>query len=143
RLDPRWLTSFGLVCCAVGIAITMLIGDSGLPLAVIFGLALTGIGIAGYSAPNTHAAMSAVDRRQLGVTAGILQTSRLCGQMISLGIPIMLFSLLLGQQADLAETDPAQLLQALYIAFTLFTGLNLLAAAVSWMRPSTHPSPSQ
>lgn len=142
RLDPRWLTSFGLVCCAIGILLTMLINDSGLPLMVLVGLALTGIGIAGYSAPNTHAAMSAVEKRQLGVTGGILQTSRLCGQMISLGIPIMLFSLLLGQQANLAETDPAQLKQALYIAFTLFAVLNLLAAAVSWMRPATHLSPS-
>ena len=45
-------------------------------------------------------------------------------------------------QMRLAETDPAQLKQALYIAFTLFAVLNLLAAAVSWMRPATHLSPS-
>ena len=137
RIDPRWLTSGGLVLCAVGISITMLIGDGTTPLFVLIGLGITGIGIAGYSAPNTHAAMASVEKRQLGVTAGILQTARLCGQMISLGIPIMLFSLLIGSQANLTETDPALLLKALYIAFTGFALLNLIAAGISWMRPAT------
>lgn len=137
RIDPRWLTSLGLVCCAIGILLIIPIGDTDLPLYALTGLALTGMGIACYSAPNTHAAMSAVDKRQLGVAAGILQTSRLCGQMISLGIPIMLFSLFLGQQESLADTDPDQLLQIIYIAFSAFAGLNLLAALVSWMRPPT------
>ncbi len=137
RVDPRWLTSIGLLCCASGIALTMFISAEGSLVLVLAGMALNGVGIAGYSAPNTHAAMSAVDKRQLGVTGGILQTSRLCGQMISLGIPIMLFSLLLGQQGNLSETNPDKLLQTLYIAFTVFCVLNLLAAAVSWMRPNT------
>lgn len=137
RIDPRWLTTLGLLCCAVGILIIMPIGETDMPLFALVGLTLTGIGIAAYSAPNTHAAMGAVGKRQLGVAAGILQTSRLVGQMISLGIPIMLFSLLLEQQANLADTDPAQLLTIIYIAFTAFAGLNFLAGIISWMRPTT------
>ncbi len=137
RFDPRYLTSGGLICTAVGIALTMLVGQPGSMIYVSLGLGLTGIGIASFSAPNTHAAMSAVSRRQLGVTSGILQTARLCGQMISLGVPIMLFSILLGQNVNLTDTEPGALHRALVIAFSLFVAVNLMAALVSWMRPPT------
>ena len=57
--------------------------------------------------------------------------------MISLGVPIMLFSILLGQNVNLADTEPGALHRALVIAFSLFVAVNLMAAIVSWMRPPT------
>ena len=64
----------------------------------------TGFGI--FSSPNTNAVMGSIDKRFYGVGSGILGTMRLTGQMISMGISLLLFSLFIGRVEITAQYYP-------------------------------------
>ncbi len=96
RFEPRWLASAGMVVTSVGlVALGALQPDSGIPH-VVGALIATGIGFGLFSAPNTLAIMSAVDKRQYGTANGQVATMRLLGQMCSMGIIVVVFALMLG-----------------------------------------------
>jgi MFS family permease len=58
-----------------------------------------GIGFGLFSSPNSNAIMSSVEKKHLGVASGVVGTMRMIGQMLSMGIAMMLLSLYLGKQA--------------------------------------------
>ena len=53
-----------------------------------------GIGFGLFSSPNSNAIMSSVEKRHLGVASGVVGTMRMVGQMMSMGIAMMLISLI-------------------------------------------------
>ena len=55
-------------------------------LPVVTALAIVGIGMAAFSAPNTSAIMGSVDRSQLSVASAFLGTMRVTGQALSVAI---------------------------------------------------------
>ena len=60
---------------------------SDLPLwHIVIGLAVSGLGMAAFSSPNTSAVMGAVERDRLGVAAAVLAMMRTLGQTLSLAI---------------------------------------------------------
>lgn len=137
--QPRTLTTLGGGLCAAGVAVlAVTVGTAG-TASVTLGLVLLGAGIAFFSPPNANAALSAVPPRQVGVTGGLLQTMRLIGQMSSMGIVLLVFVMVLGSGADLAQTDPATLHTTLALAYWPFFALCALAALVSRIRPTRKP----
>lgn len=91
--SPRWLTTAGLLLCGLGtaaLALTPLHGDARLVTAV---LALVGAGFALFAAPNANAALGAVAAPQFGIVTGLLQLTRLIGQMLSMSLVLVLISL--------------------------------------------------
>ena len=50
------------------------------------GLAVTGLGMAAFSSPNTSAVMGAAERDRLGVAAAVLAMMRTLGQTLSLAV---------------------------------------------------------
>ncbi|MCG3202616.1 MAG: Riboflavin transporter RibZ [Gammaproteobacteria bacterium] len=96
RIEPRWLASAGMLVTSVGLlGLGALQPDSSIPH-VTGALVATGIGFGLFSAPNTHAIMSAVDKRQYGTANSKVATMRLLGQMCSMGIITVVFALMLG-----------------------------------------------
>jgi hypothetical protein len=82
-------------------------------------LVLLGLGFAFFSSPNTNAVMSSVKKHEYGVASGILGTMRLVGQMLSMGIAMVIISLFIGPvmiTPDVAD----QLLAGIRIGFTIF-----------------------
>ena len=60
---------------------------SDLPLwHIVLGLAVSGLGMAAFSSPNTSAVMGAVEHDRLGVAAAVLAMMRTLGQTLSLAI---------------------------------------------------------
>jgi hypothetical protein len=55
-----------------------------------------GAGYGLFSSPNTNAIMSSVDKRFYGVASGMNGTMRLLGQMLSMGIAMMIFAIFIG-----------------------------------------------
>ncbi len=51
-----------------------------------------GIGFALFSSPNSNAIMSSVEKKHLGVASGVVGTMRMVGQMLSMGIAMMLLA---------------------------------------------------
>ena len=51
---------------------------------IVLAMALVGIGMAGFSSPNTSAAMGVVSMDMLGIAAAVLATMRSLGQSVSM-----------------------------------------------------------
>ncbi len=66
------------------------------PLWCVVGvLVLLGLGYGFFSSPNTNAIMSSVDRRHYGVASSMVATMRAIGQMTSMALVMMIFSLVI------------------------------------------------
>ena len=119
RLEPRVVASLGMGLCAAGLlAFTWLGPASGLP-AITANLMLVGLGFALFSSPNTNAVMGAVERRQYGVASATLATMRMVGQMMSMGIATLVFSLFIGK-ARIVPANYPLFLKSMRVSFVIF-----------------------
>jgi EmrB/QacA subfamily drug resistance transporter len=86
RVGSRVLATAGMSLVAAGM---LLLGsmplDAGLPR-VVASLAVVGVGLASFSAPNTSAVMGSVRRDQLGLAGAFLATMRVAGMALSVAI---------------------------------------------------------
>ncbi|MEI8093592.1 MAG: MFS transporter [Spirochaetales bacterium] len=107
KLSPRWLASGGMALTALGL-VGLAFLDAVTPLPFLVGaLVLIGLGFALFSSPNTNAVMGSVERRDLGLASATVATMRVVGQMASMGLALVLLSLILGKAAISAETSGA------------------------------------
>jgi MFS family permease len=86
RVGSRLLSTTGMVLVAVGMALLAILGRSQAMVPIVAALALVGVGMAAFSAPNTSAIMGSVDRSQLSVAGAFLGTMRVTGQALSVAI---------------------------------------------------------
>jgi len=86
RMGSRTLATAGMVIVAAGMVLLGLMGRDASILRVVAALALVGLGMAAFSAPNTSAIMGSVERRQLSVASAFLGTMRVTGQALSVGV---------------------------------------------------------
>lgn len=97
RIEPRIVASIGMALTTAGLGLLTFL-DAQTPLAFILtSLILLGFGFAFFSSPNSNAVMSAVERRFYGVASGTLGTMRLLGQMLSMGIAMLIFAVYMGK----------------------------------------------
>ncbi len=133
RIDPGKLASVGMGLNAGGLFVLSLL-DAITPLPILLGtLILLGFGFALFASPNTNAIMGSVTPKHYGVASGTLGTMRLVGQMLSMGIAIMIFALVIGR----VEITPAyypSFLSSMKIGFFLFSILCLFGIFPSLAR---------
>jgi len=97
RVEPRLLATAGMAATTAGLVmLSFLQADTSLAY-LIACLAIMGIGFGFFSSPNTNAIMSSVEKKFYGSASGMVGTMRLTGQMFSMGIIMLLFSLYLGK----------------------------------------------
>jgi Arabinose efflux permease len=119
KIDPRVLASIGMALTAVGLSFFIYIGFfTGLPY-IIAGQLVLGSGFALFSSPNTNAIMGSVKKRNYGVASATASTMRLSGQVLSFGIVILIFSLLIGKVQITPDTY-FNLLGSIQVAFKVF-----------------------
>lgn len=119
RIEPRKIASFGMVIITAGL-ITLSLLSPETPLPLLAGvLAVLGFGFALFSSPNTNAIMSSVERRYYGVASGTLGTMRLVGQMLSMGVAMMIISVMLGR-VEIAPSVLDELMSAMSLGFMIF-----------------------
>ncbi len=116
RAQPRIVASFGMVLTVVGLFGLSLV-DASTPFAgIIIWLAVLGVGFAFFSSPNTNGALRDVDKRSYGVASATLGTMRVLGQMLSMGISLLIFSVKIGHQM-LAGVPSAAIVESVRLAF--------------------------
>jgi EmrB/QacA subfamily drug resistance transporter len=86
RIGSRTLATSGMVIVATGMVLLAFTGRHASIAEVVAALALVGLGMAAFSAPNTSAIMGSVERSQLSVASAFLATMRVTGQSLSLGV---------------------------------------------------------
>lgn len=122
RIEPRTIASAGMVLTAAGLfMLTFLSGDTAVGF-IMADLMLLGLGFGLFSSPNTNAVMSSVEKRHYGVASGIMGTMRLTGQMLSMGITVLIFAIHIGHIQITPEYYPL-FLKSMRSAFIFFACL--------------------
>jgi EmrB/QacA subfamily drug resistance transporter len=93
RIEPRKLATAGMLISAIGLFILAFIGQQTPVYMIVAVLILMGIGFGIFSSPNINTIMSSVEKKQLGIASGTSATMRVVGQMVSMMIATLIFSL--------------------------------------------------
>lgn len=119
RLEPRVVASLGMGLCASGLFAFVWLGEaSGLGF-IVAALVLVGFGFALFSSPNTNAIMGSVEKKYYGVAASTLGTMRIVGQMLSMGIATLVFSIFIGKVRITPANFPLFLV-SVKVSFVIF-----------------------
>lgn len=122
KYQPRLIASIGMAVVTLGLFVFTFINDQTSINFIIMGLCVLGLGFGLFSSPNTNAIMGSVERRFFGVASASVSTMRLIGQTMSMGVVILIFSLLIGNVQIMPQHYPA-LLESIKLAFIIFTVL--------------------
>lgn len=122
RVEPRVVASVGMALTALGLGSLCFLGARTPLVAVVASLGLLGMGFGLFSSPNTNAIMSSVERCDYGVAASVVATVRMIGQMLSMGVVLVLFALLLGR-VEIERAAAGRFLLAMRAAFAVFVVL--------------------
>jgi EmrB/QacA subfamily drug resistance transporter len=122
RIEPGKIASTGMAMTACGLFFLVFL-EADTPFAYLIGiLVLLGLGLAFFSSPNTNAIMSSVTKPYYGVASGTLGTMRLVGQMLSMGIAMVIISVFIGH-VMITPDVATQLLTSIHVGFMIFAVL--------------------
>ena len=140
RIDSQIVASAGMAFTAFGLFLLVFLTELTPLWYMLACLVVLGVGLGLFSSPNTNAIMSSVEKRYYGVASGMNGTVRLVGQMLSMGVAMMLFSLIIGR-VEITPEYYSQFIRSLQSAFALFTIFCLLGIAASLKRGKRQPVP--
>jgi len=133
KYNPGVIASAGMALTALAIILMCFI-TAVTPVSVIVMLLTTiGLGFAFFSSPNTNAIMSSVEKKNLGLASGIVGTMRMIGQMMSMGISMLLFALFLGKEV-INPSNYKEFLSAMKTGLLIFAMLCILGVFASLAR---------
>jgi EmrB/QacA subfamily drug resistance transporter len=133
RTTPGKIASLGMGLTAIGLfALVFITATTPLPLVGVI-LVILGMGLGFFSSPNTNAVMSSVEKKHYGIASGTLGTMRLVGQMMSMGVAMMIIALFIGR-IPITAAQHTQLLLSLQVAFALFAVLCVTGVFFSLVR---------
>jgi len=133
RIQARVIASTGLILTAAGLVMLGLLdAESTIPF-IISAMMIVGLGFALFSSPNVAAIMGAVDKQYLGTASGVVGTTRVLGQMFSMGIVALVFALVLGRVA-LGPDNYSLLMRSIEISFFIAAGVCTCAIYFSLAR---------
>ncbi len=133
KKNPGVIASIGMGLTASGLILLCFINETTPNYLIVLLLALMGIGFGLFSSPNSNAIMSSVEKKQLGVASGVVGTMRMVGQMMSMGIAMMLISLYIGNQTINPATYTG-LISAMRTGFLVFSILSVFGIFASLAR---------
>jgi len=125
RIEPRIVASAGMTLTAIGLFFLVFLTETTPLWHMVLTLLILGAGFGLFSSPNTNAIMSSVDKRFYGVASGMNGTMRLLGQMLSMGIAMMIFAVVIGP-VEITPEYYSSFVLSLHYAFILFTILGYL-----------------
>jgi MFS family permease len=133
KKNPGAIASVGMGITASGLILLCFVTSETSDYIIVLLLLLMGIGFGLFSSPNSNAIMSSVEKRHLGVASGVVGTMRMVGQMMSMGIAMMLISLYIGKLTINPATYPG-LISAMRTGFIIFSILSVFGIFASLAR---------
>lgn len=133
RLEARIVSSAGMALTAGGLLMLVFLGN-GTPFAyIVAALLLLGMGFGLFSSPNMNAIMGSAERRLYGVASAIVATMRSLGQMLGLGITLLIFSVIIGR-VQITPQHYGAFLSSTRLAFAISSALCVLGIFASLAR---------
>lgn len=137
KLEPRIIASAGMLITACGL---LMLGSMNMQTSIstlIAALVITGFGFSLFSSPNANAIMSAVDKQYYGSATGSLATMRILGQMTSMVVVTLIFSMLIGQ-ITIEPSIYENLMQAISVCFFISASICIPGFIFSLVRGRMH-----
>ena len=133
KFDPRIVASSGMALMCLGLLSFAFLGND-TPLGqIIVTLVVLGVGFALFSTPNINSIMGSVQPKQYTLASAVSQTGRGVGQMLSMGITMIVIAVIIGPVVITQEYYPA-FLTSTRVAFSIFTALCLIGLLASLAR---------
>jgi MFS family permease len=133
KYNPGKIASAGMGLTATGLVMLCFVNrDTSISLIVSL-LVIMGIGFALFSSPNSNAIMSSVEKKHLGVASGVVGTMRMVGQMLSMGLAMMLLAIYIGKEA-INPDNYTGLIAVMRTGFLIFSALCILGIFASLAR---------
>jgi len=133
KIDAGKIASFGMALISIGLFVIAFINKDSSIWFIIPILILFGIGYSLFSSPNTNAIMSSVEKKYYGIASGTVGTMRLIGQMLSMGIAMMIFSIFIGK-AKINPENFTEFILSIRTAFFIFAVLCFIGIFLSLAR---------
>lgn len=133
RIEPAVLVSLGMGTTAAGLFLFSFLTTGSTVSYIVAVLILLGSGYAFFSSPNTNAIMSSVERKYYGLASGTVATMRSLGQVLSMGVTSIVFSIFIGAREIGEETIPV-FGQSVKISFLIFTAFCVIGVYFSAVR---------
>jgi EmrB/QacA subfamily drug resistance transporter len=137
-IEPRIVSSLGMGFTCAGLFQLAFLG-AGSPFSyIIFVLCFMGVGFALFSSPNTNAIMGSVERKYYGIASGIVGTMRLTGNMMSMGVTMLVFSFYIGKGQMITPDKYPLYLRSMRLIFALLCALCFAGIFASVARGKVH-----
>ena len=133
RFSPGIIASIGMAVTAISLSCFIFLSNDTSLESIIIVLLVLGFGLGLFSSPNTNAIMGSVKKRFYGIASATVSTMRLIGQMLSMGIALLIFSIVIGNVQILPSSYPA-LLTSIKIVFTICAVLCFIGLFASLAR---------
>jgi EmrB/QacA subfamily drug resistance transporter len=133
RIEPGKIASVGMALSALSLVLLAFTGSDTSLLTFIGILVVFGVGLGIFSSPNTNAVMGSVDRSCYGVASGTLGTMRLAGQMLSMGVAMMVLAIFVGNVPITPDLYPA-FIQGMKISMAVFAAMCIAGIFFSLVR---------
>lgn len=138
RIEPRLVATAGMALTFAGVLVFVFLDRETSILLVVASLLILGLGLSLFTSPNTNAIMSSLEARCYGVGSATLGTMRLVGQVLSMGIAMLVFSIILGKVEIMPGNYP-QFLTSVKVAFGIFSVLCFAGIFASLARGDVRP----
>jgi MFS family permease len=133
KKNPGVIASAGMSLTSLGLVLLCFVKVETPYYIIIMLLLMMGIGFGLFSSPNSNAIMSSVEKKHFGVASGAVGTMRMVGQMMSMGIAMMLIALFIGKNPINPSNYPG-LISAMRTGFLIFAALSFLGIFASLAR---------
>jgi len=137
RYEPQIISSIGMLLTVIGLLGLIFIAPETPLYYILLCLALLGIGFALFSSPNVNAIMSSVENKFYGIASAMQATMRLVGQMLSMGIAMLVFAWIIGNRS-ITHENSALLIVSAKIIFGILAVTCLAGVFASLARGRVH-----
>jgi EmrB/QacA subfamily drug resistance transporter len=135
--EPQLVASLGMGFLSAGLIVFCFLSAAMSLIIIVANLAFLGLGFALFSSPNVNAVMSSVNKNYYGVASSTLASMRMIGQMFSMGIVIVIFTLFIGT-ARITHENQVDFMLSARTAFILFSILSIFGIFASLSRGKIH-----
>ncbi len=129
KVDPRFIMSTGMFITTLGLSILIFLDVNTSFYSIIVSLVLIGIGVALFASPATSTAMNTANKKIYGVASATVSTMVFSGQVLSMGIVILIFAVYLGNVQIIPQYYPL-FLKSASTSFFVYTAVCFVAIFV-------------
>jgi EmrB/QacA subfamily drug resistance transporter len=133
RINPGKVASVGMAFLSAGLFVLSFINSDTSIYFIIPVLVIFGIGYALFSSPNTNSIMGSVEKKYYGIASATVGTMRLVGQMSSMGVAMLLFSVFIGN-VEINSSNSDAFVASIRTAFIIFAFLCFIGIFFSLAR---------